>query len=77
MKVRAFGRKEREMISLKIGEILKYLRTGALFEVRKITKDFIILCARNGSAQIMTGKRGFEYIFARVHSIEFPRRDLK
>ncbi len=65
------------MISLKIGEMLKYLRTGAIFKVMKITKDFIILCSRDGSTQIMTGKRGFEYIFARAPLVEFPRRDLK
>ncbi len=63
------------MISLKVREMLKYLRTGALFEVTKITKNFIILYARDGSAQIMTGKRGFEYVFARTSLVEFPCRD--
>jgi hypothetical protein len=64
------------MTSPKIGEILKYLRTGGLFEVRKVTNEFIILYARDGSSQIMTGKGGFDHIFARVHPIESPRRML-
>ena len=64
------------MTSPKMGEILKYLRTGGLFEVKKITKDFVILCALDGSIQIMTGKGGFDSVFAKVSSIEFPRRDL-
>jgi hypothetical protein len=64
------------MTSPKIGEILKYLRTGGLFEVRKVTNEFIILYARDGSSQIMTGKGGFDYIFARVPPTEPPRRML-
>ncbi len=63
------------MISLKIGEILKYRRTGGLFEVKKITDDFVILSAPDGSTQIMTGKGNFDSFFAKVLSIESPRRD--
>ncbi len=59
----------------KIGDILKYLRTGGLFEVKMITNDFVILSARDGSSQIMTGKVGFNSAFAKVPSIESPRRD--
>ena len=64
------------MTSPKIGEILKYLRTGGLFEVKRITNDFVILSARHGSTQIMTGKVGFDSVFAKISSIESPRRDL-
>jgi len=67
---------ERKMTTPKIGEILKYLRTGGLFEVKMITNDFVILSARDGSSQIMTGKVGFDSVFAKVPSIESPRRDL-
>ena len=60
----------------KIGEILKYLRTGGLFKVEKITNDFVILSARDGSAQVMIGKVGFDSAFAQAPSIESPRRGL-
>ena len=59
----------------KIGETLKYMRTGGLFEVKKITNDFVILSARDGSTQVMTGKVGFDSVFAKVPAIESPRRD--
>lgn len=62
------------MTSPKIGEILKYPWTGDLFEVKKITKDFVILSAPDGSTHIMTGKVGFDSVFAKVPSIE-SRRD--
>ncbi len=64
------------MTTPKIGEILKYLRNGVLFEVRKITSDFVILYARDGSTQIMPGKGGFDSVFAKVSSIESSRRGL-
>ena len=56
------------MTTPKIGEILKYLRTGGLFEVKKITTDFVILYALDRSIQIMTGKGGFDSVFAKVPS---------
>jgi hypothetical protein len=71
------GRKERKMTRPEIGEILRYLRTGGLFEVKKITNDFVILSARDGSTKIMTGEVGFDSVFAKVHAIESPRRDSK
>jgi hypothetical protein len=64
------------MTSPKIGEILKYLRTGGLFEVRKVTNEFIILYARDGSSQILTGKGSFDFLFARVPPVESTRKDL-
>jgi hypothetical protein len=54
----------------KIGEILRYLRTGGLFEVEKITNGFVILSARDGSTKIMTGEVGFDSVFAKVQAIE-------
>ena len=64
------------MTSPKTGEILKYLRTGGLFEVRKVTNEFIILYARDGSSQILTGKGSFDFLFARVPPVESTRKDL-
>ncbi len=65
------------MISLKIGEILKYRRTGGLFEVKKIIDDFVILSARDGSTKIMAGRVGFDSFFAKGPSIESPGKDSK
>ena len=65
------------MTTPKIGETLKYLRTGGFFEVKMITNDFVILSARYGSAKIMTGKVGFDAVFAKVPAIESHRRDSK
>jgi hypothetical protein len=64
------------MTSPKTGEILKYLRTGGLFEVKKVTNEFVILYARDGSSQIMTGKGSFDFLFARVPPVESTRKDL-
>ena len=64
------------MTSPKTGEILRYLRTGGLFEVRKVTNEFVILYARDGSSQILTGKGSFDFLFARVPPVESTRKDL-
>ncbi len=58
------------MTSPKPGEILRYLRTGGLFEIRMVTKEFVILHARDGSSQIMTGKGSLDILFARVSFVE-------
>jgi hypothetical protein len=76
LEVRELWKKGEEDDQPKKGEILKYLRTGGLFEVKNITNDFVILYALDGSIQIMTGKRGFDSVFAKVPSIESPRTDL-
>jgi len=64
------------MTSPKTGEILKYQRTGGLFEVKKVTNEFIILYARDGSSQIMTGKGSLDFLFARVSQIETTPKEL-
>lgn len=51
------------MITPKAGEIVKYMRDGNLFKVKKITDDFVILEALNGLTQIFTGKSGFDLVF--------------
>ena len=64
------------MTNPRIGEILKYMRTGGLFEVKKITKDFVILNSRDGSSQIMTGTGSFDFLFEKVPPAESNRKDL-
>ena len=48
------------------GEIMKYRRTGNIFAVEKITKNFVILHALDGLTQIMTGKGSFDFLFESV-----------
>lgn len=48
------------------GEIMKYRRTGNIFSVKKITKDFVILNALDGPTQIMTGKQSLDFLFEKV-----------
>jgi hypothetical protein len=64
------------MTSPKTGEILKYLRTGGLFEVKKVTNEFVILYARDGSSQIMTGKGSFDFLFAKVSPLESTPQNI-
>ena len=54
------------MITPKEGDIVRYLRNGNLFKVRKVANDFVILDSLDGLSQIMTGKKGFESIFERT-----------
>ena len=64
------------MTNPKIGEILKYVRTGSLFEVKKVTKDFVILNSRDGTSQIMTGTGSFDFLFEKILPTEPFRKDL-
>lgn len=59
----------------KTGEVLKYMRTGSLFEVQKVTSEFVILCARDGSSQILAGRGSFDFLFSRVPPEEPIRKD--
>jgi hypothetical protein len=52
-----------EMLTPKEGEIVKCLRDGNLFKVKKVANDFVILDALDGLSQMVTGKRGFDSIF--------------
>ena len=51
------------MVGPKERERMIYRRDGNIFEVLKITKDFVILQALNAPTQIMTGKKSFEFLF--------------
>jgi hypothetical protein len=48
------------------GEILKYRVTGNIFEVKKITNQFVILHSMDGLTQIMTGKKSLVNLFEKI-----------
>ncbi len=58
------------MTSLKPGEIHKYLMTGGLFEVKQVTNEFVILCARDETSLVITGRRCFDFLFAKANPTE-------
>jgi hypothetical protein len=51
------------VVELQQGTRLRYRATGTLFEIKKITNQFIILRSIEGVRQIMTGKRHIAWIF--------------
>jgi len=59
-----------------IGETVKYLRTGDLFQVEKVTKDFVILNSPDGLTQIMMGTAALDFHFEKVCSGKSLREDL-
>jgi hypothetical protein len=63
------------MTAPKMGETVRYLRTGDLFEVRKVANGFVILHSKDGSSQIMTGAEGFDLYFRRTWPMG-PRQDF-
>ena len=54
------------MVTPEEGEILKYRLTGNIFEVKKITNQFVILHSMDGLTQIMTGKRSLLNLFEKI-----------
>ena len=62
------------MTSPKIGEILEHRPTGNFFEVKKVTRDWVMLFSRDGSRQIMAGVESFDQFFARVPLLNLPGR---
>ena len=48
------------------GEVLKYRQTGELFEIRKVSCEFVILHSRQGISQIVTGIRGLFNSFEKI-----------
>lgn len=54
------------MMTPEEGEILKYRLTGNIFEVKKITNQFVILHSMDGLTQIMTGKRSLLNLFEKI-----------
>ena len=48
------------------GETLKYKSTGRIFEVKKITDQFVILQSLDGLMQVFTGEKSFFYLFEKT-----------
>jgi hypothetical protein len=69
----------------KVGEVLKYRKTGKIFKVRKITDEFVILHSRGGTSQILTGKNSLFSSFEKLAEMngsasaleKFPGRNLR
>ncbi len=60
-----------------IGEILRYRRTGNIFEVRKITNEFVILHSKDGVCQVMMEKKNLFDSFEKISPVElFMVNDL-
>ena len=64
------------MTSPKIGEILEHRPTGNLFEVKKVTRDWVMLFSRDGSRQILTEIKSFDYLFRRVFLVKSLREKM-
>ena len=58
------------MIIPEEGEIMKNRLTGNIFEVKKITDQFVILYSLDGLMQIMTGKKGLIHLFEKISQNE-------
>jgi hypothetical protein len=54
------------------GEILKYRLTGNIFEVKKITDQFVILNSLDGLMHVMTGKRSLIGLFENIPQMNIP-----
>ncbi len=63
------------MTNLQLGEIVKHLRTGRLFLVKSITKDFVIFNSQEGKAQIMADKDKLHFLFEKIPSAKSSRKD--
>ena len=64
------------MTNPQIGETVRYLRTGGLFQVKKVTKDIVILDAQDGLTQIMTPTESLDLVFEKIPSAESFGQDL-
>ena len=50
----------------KVGQVLRYRKTGKIFKVRKITDEFVILHSGEGTSQILTGKNSLFSSFEKI-----------
>jgi hypothetical protein len=64
------------MTDPKIGETVKYLRTGGLFEVRKVVKGFVILDSQDRSSQVITGAESYDSLFTKISPGELRRENF-
>ncbi len=54
------------MTGLKEGERMKCQKDGRVFEVAKISRDFVVLQALDDSTQVLTGKASLDFLFAEL-----------
>lgn len=64
------------MIIPEQGEIMKNRSTGNIFEVKKITDQFVILNSLDGLIQIMTGKKSLIHLFEKIPQDETIRENV-
>jgi len=50
----------------KVGQVLKYRKTGKIFKVKKITDEFVVLHSGEGKSQILTGKNSLFSSFEKL-----------
>ena len=60
------------MTGLKEGERMKYQRDGRVFEIAKISRDFVVLQALDDSTQVLTGKASLDFLFAELTQSRVP-----
>jgi hypothetical protein len=60
------------MTGLKEGDRMKYQRDGRVFEIAKISRDFLVLQALDDSTQVLTGKASLDFLFAEVPQSGVP-----
>ena len=73
------GRERRRVTNVRIpeiGEILRYRETGNIFEVRKITSEFLILHSKDGGQQVMVEKKNLFNSFEKIPPLE-PKEFLR
>ena len=58
------------------GEIMKNRSTGNIFEVEKVTDQFVILSSLDGLMQIMTGKKSLIHLFEKIPQDETIRENV-
>jgi len=69
----------------RVGQVLKYRKTGKIFKVGKITDEFVILHSREGTSQILTGKNSLFSSFEKLPEMkgsasalaELPRKVIR
>jgi hypothetical protein len=54
------------MLGAEEGQIMKSRMTGNIFEVKKITGQFVILYSLDGLMQVMTEKKGLIHSFEKI-----------
>jgi hypothetical protein len=64
------------MTTPQIGETMKYLKTGGLFQVKKVANDFVILTSQDGSEQIMTRIAFLDSHFEKIIPADSLRDDF-